>query len=70
MKNYFCGHWGFNDTPEDTKVLMDGEGASESSLTSLRPRGFTKEDDWGDVSQKVSSVAKEGTYILLAKLHF
>lgn len=31
MKNYFCGHWGFNDTPEDTKVLMDGEGASESS---------------------------------------
>ena len=44
MKNYFCGHWGFNDTPEDTKVLMDGEGASESSLTCLRPRGFTKED--------------------------
>lgn len=31
MKNYFCGHWGFSDTPEDIKVLMDGKGASEST---------------------------------------
>eukprot|EP00435_Cladocopium_sp_Y103_P010278 s1997_g2.t1 len=31
MKNYFCGHWGFSDSPENTKVLMDGRDATDSS---------------------------------------
>ncbi|CAL1137875.1 unnamed protein product [Cladocopium goreaui] len=35
MKNLFCGHWGFIDSPENTKCLIDWRDAPDSTRPTL-----------------------------------
>ena len=49
MKNLFCGHWGFIDSPENTKCLIDWRDAPDSPLTATQKTawGWTTIRDFG-----------------------
>ena len=70
MKNYFCGHWGFNDTPEGHQGADGRRGRIREQLDVSASAGLYKGRFGGMFPKKSRRWPKRALMILLVKLHF